>query len=120
MMYLKKYPFQLIVVGILFLIIVTFVYISSSYRQQIVSNTTSYIEILEIGGDDNYPWAIVKNPYDSKATTFKLYLENYNTKNLLVVGDTYLATFETNLNTNKVVLIEIKQSAKPYKSNSAK
>ena len=84
-----------------------------SHRHESISNTTSYIEVLELGGDDKDPWAIVKNPYDSKEVTFKLHLGSYNTENPLNVGDTFLATYETNLKTKKIVLTEIKESAKP-------
>jgi hypothetical protein len=104
----------MIVVAILIIAIVF--YILASYRQPI-SNTTSYIEILKIGSDDRDPWAIVKNPFDSKAVPFKLSLDSNNTKNLLVIGNMYLATYETNLKTKKSVLIVIKQPAEPKEPN---
>jgi hypothetical protein len=115
MKYFKKYPFQLMTAATI-LIIAIVIYNLASYRQPI-SDTSSYIEILEIGSDDRDPWAIVKNPFDSKAVPFKLSLDSYNTKNLLVIGNMYLATYETNLKTKKSVLSVIKQPAEPKEPN---
>ncbi|KRF20053.1 hypothetical protein [Paenibacillus sp. Soil787] len=116
MKYFKKHPFQLIAIAIAILIIAIVIYNQKNYRPP-TSNTTSYIEILEIGSDDRDPWTIVKNPYDSKAVPFKLSLDSYNTKNLLDVGNTYLATYETNLKTKKSVLLVIKQPAEVKEPN---
>ncbi|RED52992.1 hypothetical protein [Cohnella lupini] len=110
MQYLKMHPFKLVILAItLVIIIVIFNQVSSN--QPISSNTTSYIEVLEIGVSDDDLWAMVKNPYDSKATPFKLVLDSINTKNLIVVGSKYFVTYETNLKTKKSVLNIIRYPA---------
>jgi hypothetical protein len=114
MKYFKKYAFQLIALAILIIAIVS--YIITSHRP-LISNTSSYIKILEIGGSDRDPWAMVKNPLDSKAVPFKLSLDSYNTESLLVIGNMYFASYETNLKTKESVLITIKQPAEPKEPN---
>jgi hypothetical protein len=57
------------------------------------SNTTSYVKILEKESTEEGYFVIVENPNDSETGKFKLNVDNENTWNLLVVGNTYLASY---------------------------
>ncbi|SYX85465.1 conserved protein of unknown function [Paenibacillus alvei] len=102
----KKKSLQLILTGALIVAVLFFLFRNYSSP----AHTTSFIEIIEKGTktNSNEPWAIVKNPLDAKAESFKLILDTFNTQNLLVVGKTYLVTYEhfKNDNTCKLVIID--------------
>ena len=74
-----------------------------------VSNTTSYIQVMDKEMDKKSHYFItVKNPYDESAKPFKITIKDLNLWNIIEVDKIYFSTYEYKNINEKVDLIEIK------------
>ncbi|MGC6586658.1 hypothetical protein ACPV3A_17025 [Paenibacillus sp. Dod16] len=99
----KKKILFLLIIGVM--IIASFVIMDIYKPDKMV---ISYIKVIEKHNEDNKDYFIVGvNPHDPEAEPVKIYIKEKNVWNIVMVDQTYLATYDF-ISSNSYKLDEIK------------
>ncbi|MGG4106718.1 hypothetical protein AAXB25_22730 [Paenibacillus lautus] len=98
----KKKILFLLIIGVM--IIASFVIMDINKPDKMV---ISYIKVIEKNNEDNKDYIVGINPHDPEAKPVKIYIKEKNVWNIVMVDQTYLATYDF-ISSNSYNLDEIK------------